>query len=396
MKITVASYKIQIAFNLLTVWSGDTINLAFNKNTGLAELAPDNDSLFFYSKRVPGFYKQHVDPGKWAREHNPNLQERINYTQHFFDQRKALVQDFFKGKKKSLQDLLLREIEHEKLYSYLTDNIDDTDIFQILDMDSIVTAYRSLPTILARNAMNYYRLTISNLANYLTKRDYSGLILSSDDRYKYLLVVAKKHFPTDVADFIMMDALYYFQKYPKDVNMQSAEMIWNTLQASSLSDEYKKTATQFYTSFKKSLKKLPDILAARLKTQNGKYIKLRDVIKQGKPVFIDLWATWCAPCIEEIPYLKKAEQNNPSVQFISISIDEDEPRWRKFLKENKMNPNKHFLMDDYKKNLLTDVYSISEVPRFMIFNAKGNCVSSNFNRPSEPDFNAALQKILKN
>ena len=54
---------------------------------------------------------------------------------------------------------------------------------------------------------------------------------------------------------------------------------------------------------------------------------------KGKYVYIDFWATWCAPCIAEIPYLKKLEKeyHNKNIAFVSISIDE--PRFKESVDE---------------------------------------------------------------
>src|SRR5690625_7878965 len=45
---------------------------------------------------------------------------------------------------------------------------------------------------------------------------------------------------------------------------------------------------------------------------------------RGKYVYIDVWATWCGPCLREIPYLKEVEKDyrNKNIEFVAISIDE--------------------------------------------------------------------------
>ncbi len=51
---------------------------------------------------------------------------------------------------------------------------------------------------------------------------------------------------------------------------------------------------------------------------------------------INLWATWCAPCIEEMPYLNSLKQkySNTEVQFISLSIDDDLEALKKFIQSD--------------------------------------------------------------
>ena len=62
-----------------------------------------------------------------------------------------------------------------------------------------------------------------------------------------------------------------------------------------------------------------------LTDRGGKTCRLRDIVK-GKFTYIDVWATWCGPCKNEIPYLAKLvekEKNNNKLQVISISIDQN-------------------------------------------------------------------------
>jgi thiol-disulfide isomerase/thioredoxin len=58
---------------------------------------------------------------------------------------------------------------------------------------------------------------------------------------------------------------------------------------------------------------------------------------KGKILYIDFWATWCKPCIEEFPYSKKLMQSIPSkfqkdIAFLFISVDDTEELWKRVLK----------------------------------------------------------------
>jgi thiol-disulfide isomerase/thioredoxin len=45
----------------------------------------------------------------------------------------------------------------------------------------------------------------------------------------------------------------------------------------------------------------------------------------GKPLLINFWATWCAPCLREIPMLKELQTGRPDLQVVGIAIDKREP-----------------------------------------------------------------------
>lgn len=89
----------------------------------------------------------------------------------------------------------------------------------------------------------------------------------------------------------------------------------------------------------------------------------------GKTHFIAVWATWCAPCLEEKPRLdslKTAHQGE--IGFVDISIDEDKDKWRAFVEKNKPQGVQLISKDvDKTRRALT----ISSLPRYFIVNAKG-------------------------
>jgi cytochrome c biogenesis protein CcmG/thiol:disulfide interchange protein DsbE len=52
---------------------------------------------------------------------------------------------------------------------------------------------------------------------------------------------------------------------------------------------------------------------------------------RGRVVVLNLWATWCAPCIEELPSLLALHKQRPDIEIIAISMDQDPDVYRKFL-----------------------------------------------------------------
>jgi len=80
---------------------------------------------------------------------------------------------------------------------------------------------------------------------------------------------------------------------------------------------------------------LPDFTLADL---NGKTWKLSDL--KGKTAFINLWATWCGPCIQELPYVQKLHEqmkDRKDVLVLTLNIDEELGLVAPFMKENKYN-----------------------------------------------------------
>jgi len=64
-------------------------------------------------------------------------------------------------------------------------------------------------------------------------------------------------------------------------------------------------------------------------SQSADLSKLR-----GKVVVLNFWATWCPPCIEELPSLEELQRRMPQVAVVAISTDEDDAAYKRFLTEH--------------------------------------------------------------
>jgi peroxiredoxin len=58
---------------------------------------------------------------------------------------------------------------------------------------------------------------------------------------------------------------------------------------------------------------------------------------RGKIVVLNFWATWCPPCIEELPTLMELQSRMPQVAVIAVSTDEDADAYKRFLADHHLN-----------------------------------------------------------
>ncbi|MFD1015166.1 TlpA family protein disulfide reductase [Winogradskyella rapida] len=125
---------------------------------------------------------------------------------------------------------------------------------------------------------------------------------------------------------------------------------------------------------------------------------------QGKYVYIDLWATWCAPCLKEIPSLKRVEEQykDKNIEFVSISIDEGRgykndkaaayKAWKKMVYDKNLGGIQLLADNGFKSQFVQD-YRVNGIPRFILIDPKGNIVSADAPRPSSPELMKLFNKL---
>ena len=123
---------------------------------------------------------------------------------------------------------------------------------------------------------------------------------------------------------------------------------------------------------------------------NGKTVTLKAF--KGKYVFIDFWATYCGPCLEELPYLRELEKamTGKNIVFVSISRDRDRKAWENRVKKDKMGGEQWFSGKDEK---IKAAIGLTTIPRFILLDRKGRVVKIYMNRPSDPETLKTLQAL---
>ena len=170
-------------------------------------------------------------------------------------------------------------------------------------------------------------------------------------------------------------------------NVSEATLMQANMTAESLKEEDFAAELRWKISQAQKLEVGQTAYDIRMIDRNGREHRLSEF--KGKRIYIDFWATWCGPCIQESPAFEALyeEYKDKDVVFLQVSIDKNLNAWKNYIsRHNKRVP--QFRSDD---PVLKEKWAVLYIPRFVLIDKDFRIASPFAPRPSEQQIRTLLQ-----
>lgn len=208
-------------------------------------------------------------------------------------------------------------------------------------------------------------------------------------RFETDLWLAEKYLQGKPADFVKASLINFQFNHG---SFEDAREAYKTFAAQST---YENLVSTLETTYQKAYRVSPGKEAPGFTLTNldGQQVSLEDF--RGKVVYLDFWASWCPPCIREIPHakeLKKRFEHEDELVFLYVSVDDDVKAWKSAIERH--NIQGVHLHAQGMQHEVPQSYNVQGIPSFFLIDRQGVIYDNNPDRPSGERIDEQLKTAL--
>lgn len=373
----------------MLVEPNDTIEFSINYSEVVLQ-NPDKTYSSYPSYYKNNFYNRFESPLKKLANRSTDVNEYKEYCYSYMLKERKFIDSFFKDGKPLLKNYLYQKSGFDFIWFF-------SKIFEREDFilkDSLFISSQAEQLLINNTPIFFdysYRNALFDYVELIAGEKQSAL---SSSKLGHIIMTGEKVLPQAVYKQLLLNTLDIISRVSSSEYDYVTRYIYKKLREISFSSLERETLKRMYNKTLVASKSLKYFYETDIEGFHEKKTKLKNILLKDKIYLFDFWASWCPPCIAEIPYLKKISLEYPEVQIISISKDEDKSKWKKAVQKYGLSPENNFIVTTLKGNKFLDHYQIKDIPRFLMFNSKGECITSNAPRPSERQFYDYLKQLL--
>jgi thiol-disulfide isomerase/thioredoxin len=206
-------------------------------------------------------------------------------------------------------------------------------------------------------------------------------------------MIKERDFPKAISEFLIAKDISYW--LASEGLSDGLIIVYNEFMTAFPESDYKDQLEKKYSEWQRigNGQSAPEITGLTLDNDT---ISLSDL--RGKVVYIDVWATWCSPCLAEFPYYRnlfKELGGNENVEFLFLSVDNQGEKWKTFLSEKDAPKGIHIREGvGFGHPLVQESYNMWGVPRYILIDREGKIVDAKAPNPSSGKVAGLIKELI--
>lgn len=122
-----------------------------------------------------------------------------------------------------------------------------------------------------------------------------------------------------------------------------------------------------------------EALSQELLSVDGNIITFEEVLNQhkGKPILIDVWASWCPDCIKGMPKVHDLQNQFTEVVYLFLSYDKTDESWKNGIEKHKTIGENFLIQSDWKTGEFRKAIDLDWIPRYILVDQNGEIAHYN-------------------